>query len=135
MSEGRKRRVEAVWGAKGIGGVIGVSERKAFDLLERRVIPARKHGASWQSTIGELEDFLLGQPAPHGEDWPAELDGGMAQDAFNPQEARDPVGKWTKGGGAHKALKAAVAPKAVGGAPSHVAAAKIATASPEREVA
>jgi hypothetical protein len=59
MSEGK--RVRAVWGAKGIGEVVGVSPRRAFELLERGILPARKRGGLWQSTIEELEEFMLGR--------------------------------------------------------------------------
>jgi len=53
-------RVEPVWGAVDIGDVIGTSPRKTFYLLEKGILPARKVGAIWQSTRGELRDFLLG---------------------------------------------------------------------------
>jgi hypothetical protein len=70
MSEQERRRPKAVWGAKGIGGHLNLKERRAFDLLERGVIPARKIGPIWQSTDIELDDFMLGgrQPASERED-------------------------------------------------------------------
>ena len=62
------KRLRPVWGAEKIGEILGTSLRKTFYLLERGLVPARKVGGSWQSTEGELEDFLLGRSnAPHRE--------------------------------------------------------------------
>jgi hypothetical protein len=55
------KRLKPVWGAEEIGKILGTSLRKTFYLLERGLVPARKVGGSWQSTEGELEDFLLGR--------------------------------------------------------------------------
>ncbi len=55
------KRLKPVWGADNIGAILGTPLRKTFYLLERGLIPARKVGSSWQSTEGELEDFLLGR--------------------------------------------------------------------------
>jgi hypothetical protein len=55
------KRLKPVWGAEKIAEVLGVSLRKSFYLLEKGLVPARKVGGSWQSTQGELEDFLLGR--------------------------------------------------------------------------
>jgi hypothetical protein len=55
------KRLKPVWGAEKISEILGVSLRKGFYPLEKRLIPARKVGGSWQSTEGELEDFLLGR--------------------------------------------------------------------------
>jgi hypothetical protein len=55
------KRLKPVWGAEKISEILDVSLRKGFYLLEKRLIPARKVGGSWQSTEGELEDFLLGR--------------------------------------------------------------------------
>jgi hypothetical protein len=55
------KRLKPVWGAEAIGKILGTSLRKTFYLLERKSVPARKVGGSWQSTVGELEDFLLGR--------------------------------------------------------------------------
>lgn len=63
MSEPQGRRPRAVWGAKGIAEYVNTTERRAYDLLERGIIPARKIGNGWQSTDLELDDFLLGRPA------------------------------------------------------------------------
>jgi hypothetical protein len=65
MSEQQGRRPKAVWGAKGIAEYINTSERRAYDLLERRlIVGSRKVGSIWQSTDLELDDFMLGrQPA------------------------------------------------------------------------
>jgi hypothetical protein len=64
MSEQQGRRPNAVWRAKGIAEYINTTERQAYDLLERGLIRANKHGNLWQSTDLWLDDFLLGrQPA------------------------------------------------------------------------
>jgi hypothetical protein len=55
------KRLKPVWGAEKISEILGVPIRKGFYLLEKRLVPARKIGGSWQSTEGELEDFLLGR--------------------------------------------------------------------------
>jgi len=54
-------RPKPVWGAENIGKHLDVPIRKAFYLLEKGLIPARKIGGCWQSTEGELDDFLLGR--------------------------------------------------------------------------
>ncbi len=54
--------IEAVWGAIEIGKVINAEARRTFYLLEKGLLPARKVGGVWQSTRGELRDFLLGIP-------------------------------------------------------------------------
>jgi hypothetical protein len=58
-----------VWGAKSISKYIDVPPRKGFYLLEKGLVPARKKGKIWQSTEGELDDFLLGRTTttPTGE--------------------------------------------------------------------
>ena len=55
------RQLQPVWGAENISKILGVSLRKGFYLLEKGLVPARKVGGSWQSTKGELENFLLGR--------------------------------------------------------------------------
>jgi hypothetical protein len=55
------KQLKPVWGAERISEFLGVPLRKGFYLLEKHLIPARKVGGSWQSTEGELEDFLLGR--------------------------------------------------------------------------
>ena len=39
--------LDIVWGAQAIGAEIGVGARRAFYLLERRLVPGRKIGATW----------------------------------------------------------------------------------------
>jgi hypothetical protein len=58
------KRLKPVWGAEKIGEILGTSLRKTFYLLEKGLVPARKVGGSWQSTEGELGEFLLGRPTP-----------------------------------------------------------------------
>jgi hypothetical protein len=52
--------LDVLWGADAIGVYLNVPRRRAFYLLERGFIPARKIGATWQSTKGELRDHLIG---------------------------------------------------------------------------
>lgn len=54
---------DVVWGAANIGREINVSPRRAFYLLERRLIPGRKIGDTWQSTRSELRAAMLGDAA------------------------------------------------------------------------
>jgi hypothetical protein len=56
----QSEQIEAIWGAAGISQIISAPLRRTFDLLERGLLPARKVGGIWQSTRGELHDFLLG---------------------------------------------------------------------------
>jgi hypothetical protein len=62
-----EKRLKPVWGAEKISEILGVSLRKGFYLLEKGFIPARKVGGCWQSTEGELQDFLLGREAAAAE--------------------------------------------------------------------
>jgi hypothetical protein len=43
-----------VWGAKAIGEVVNKSEKQAFYLLSRKLLPAEKIGESWVSTPRKL---------------------------------------------------------------------------------
>ena len=43
-----------VWGAKAIGEVVNKSEKAAFYLLSRGLLPAEKVGESWVSTPRKL---------------------------------------------------------------------------------
>lgn len=45
---------DVLWGATAIAKELNVSRRRAFYLLEKRLLPARKIGDSWVSTRSEL---------------------------------------------------------------------------------
>jgi len=47
-----------LWGAAAIAKAIGVSRRRAFYLLERGYIPARKIGDSWVAEASQLREAL-----------------------------------------------------------------------------
>jgi hypothetical protein len=49
---------DIIWGATSIANEINVSRRKAFYLLERGLIPAKKIGDSWVSTRSALRAAL-----------------------------------------------------------------------------
>jgi hypothetical protein len=49
-----------LWGAKAIGDELGLPERKAFYLLEKGLLPARKIGRIWVSTRKELRALVEG---------------------------------------------------------------------------
>ncbi len=53
-----------VWGAERIAKYLGVPVRKAFYILEKGFVPARKVGGCWLTTEQELDDFLLGRANP-----------------------------------------------------------------------
>jgi hypothetical protein len=57
MSAGAKN-LDILWGAAAIGAYIGKSDRGAFHLLETGKLPARKVGAQWVSSKGELAAAL-----------------------------------------------------------------------------
>ncbi len=48
-----------IWGAKAIGAEIGVDDRRAFYLLERGEIPAKKVGGKWVAERSKLRNFFL----------------------------------------------------------------------------
>jgi hypothetical protein len=52
--------LDILWGADAIGAYLNVPRRRAFYILERQLIPARKIGGSWVATRSELRDFLTG---------------------------------------------------------------------------
>jgi len=47
--------LDLIWGAKTIAREIGQSERMAFYLLEKRLIPGMKIGGRWCSSRGALK--------------------------------------------------------------------------------
>ncbi len=49
-----------LWGAKAIGDELGLPERKAFYLLEKGLLPARKIGRIWVSTRKQLRALVEG---------------------------------------------------------------------------
>ena len=51
---------EPVWGAKAIGKVVGVTERQAFYLLEKKLLPGQKIGNQWVGETGQLKARILG---------------------------------------------------------------------------
>ena len=56
---------ELLWGAHAIGKAIGVSRRRAFHMLERGAIPARKIGGRWVASEERLREHF-DVPAPKG---------------------------------------------------------------------
>ena len=51
-------RPKLVWGADAIAQVIGVKKQKAYYLLQRGRIPARKVGDEWVAVEGDLLAFF-----------------------------------------------------------------------------
>jgi hypothetical protein len=45
---------EAVWGAKGIGLIVNRSPSQTVRMLEAGLLPGKKVGRIWQSTVGAL---------------------------------------------------------------------------------
>ena len=58
MADAAEKRPRILWGAKAISEVIGVDEQKAFYLLKKGRIPARKVGDEWTAEEAELLDFF-----------------------------------------------------------------------------
>jgi hypothetical protein len=58
---------DLIWGAAAIAAELGVEERRAFYLLDQRLIPARKIGALWCASRQQLRDAFLGASATSGE--------------------------------------------------------------------
>ena len=46
-----------LWGAKEIGEALGLTERRAYHMLEARRLPARKIGGRWCTSIDALRKF------------------------------------------------------------------------------
>jgi hypothetical protein len=57
---------DLLWGAAAIGKAIGRSERSAYHLLERGLLPARKVGASWVVSRRKLLRAVVGEEARRG---------------------------------------------------------------------
>lgn len=53
----------AVWGAKAIGKEIGLTERQAYHLLEKGLLPARKLGDKWVADARQLHVLISGEAA------------------------------------------------------------------------
>jgi hypothetical protein len=54
----KRSSIDLVWGAKSIADEIGVGHRKAFYLLERGAIPARKVRSRWVAERSKLREFF-----------------------------------------------------------------------------
>jgi hypothetical protein len=58
-----------IWGAKNIASLINTTTKRAFNLLERRELPAEKVGGRWCTTRRHLRnhfELLLGDSSPGG---------------------------------------------------------------------
>jgi hypothetical protein len=51
---------DIVWGARAIGEVANVSEKKSFYLLETGKIPAKKIGDQWVGSRKKIRQHLIG---------------------------------------------------------------------------
>jgi hypothetical protein len=49
---------EVVWGAEAIGEVVNRSSRQTFYMLQAGLLPAKKIGNTWVSTVRELRDAV-----------------------------------------------------------------------------
>lgn len=58
-----ERRSRPVWGAKAIGKEIGLSERQAYHMLEKGLLPARKVGDKWVADARQLHAVISGEAA------------------------------------------------------------------------
>lgn len=58
-----KKGPRLIWGARAIGEFIGVDKAKAFYLLQKGRIPARKVGGEWVAEEGKLTAFFIGDAA------------------------------------------------------------------------
>jgi hypothetical protein len=62
-----KNDLDLLWGAEAIGKAIGVNPRKAFHLLERKAIPAKKVGGRWVGSRRGLHKFFAEALAGEGQ--------------------------------------------------------------------
>lgn len=58
MLHNSNEKPDLLWGANAIAEHLGVSERKAFYLLEKGLIPSRKVGAQWVVSRAKLDEFM-----------------------------------------------------------------------------
>ena len=49
---------DLVWGAEGLARELGINRRRAFYLLQKRLVPARKLGALWVISRNALRRHL-----------------------------------------------------------------------------
>ena len=61
MVEGENGNPDVLWGAQAIAAAINKSERSAFHLLERGLLPARKVGKIWVASRRKLLADLTGE--------------------------------------------------------------------------
>jgi hypothetical protein len=66
---------DLIWGAAAIAAELGIEERRAFYLLDRRLIPARKIGTLWCASRHQLRVAFLGDPTTNDEAPPARREG------------------------------------------------------------
>lgn len=59
--EGTGQKPDLVWGAKNIGAEINKTEKAAFHLLEKKMLPARKVGRQWVASRSALRRHLVGE--------------------------------------------------------------------------
>ncbi|RWA62119.1 DNA-binding protein [Mesorhizobium sp.] len=52
-----------VWGAKAIGKEIGLTERQAYHMLEKGLLPAKKLGDKWVADARQLHAVISGEAA------------------------------------------------------------------------
>jgi hypothetical protein len=53
-----KMDLDLLWGAEAIGKALDVNARKAFHLLEKKAIPAKKVGGRWVASRRGLRRFF-----------------------------------------------------------------------------
>ena len=56
-------RPKFLFGARNVAAYMGISERKAFYLLENGLVPAKKVGANWVASPDAIDRHLLGEAA------------------------------------------------------------------------
>lgn len=57
------QKLELIWGAAAIADELGVDRRKAFYLLEKGSLPAKKVQGRWVVERGKLRAFFLEEAA------------------------------------------------------------------------
>jgi hypothetical protein len=50
-----------LWGARSIAAAAGIGERRAWNLLERELLPGKKVGRTWVTTKRALMDRIMGR--------------------------------------------------------------------------
>ena len=56
-------KLDLIWGVSAIAKIIGRTDRQAFGMLEKGLLPAKKVGGRWVVERSKLADFFMKEDA------------------------------------------------------------------------